>query len=397
MADTGRRIDVDKEFFDQSFDQKAKICVIGVGGGGNNAVDRMIEDNVEGIDFITVNTDSQVLKRSKAGIRIQLGEKLTGGLGAGGMPEVGAKAAEESKEDITKAINGSHMLFVTAGMGGGTGTGAAPIIARIAKGLGILTVGVVTKPFVFEGKVRMENAIRGIEELRKNVDTLLVVPNEKLLDIMDEKSTFKDALKKADQVLTEGVQGISSLISNPGIINLDFADVSTVMRDKGVAHIGIGRSSGKNRAQKAAEIAINSPLLETSMSGAHSVLVNVSGSSSLTMFEINDASKYVRSSLENENAHIIFGSSINDDLDDEVVVTVVATAFEGMRRNDTSAMPDYEPMTPYRGDRGVSNINDNFADEPATPPASPRLDEINDEEQIRLPVFLQKNRRNSRD
>jgi len=401
MANTGRRVDVDKEFFDQSFDQKAKICVIGVGGGGNNAVDRMIEDNVEGIDFITVNTDSQVLKRSKAPIRIQLGEKLTGGLGAGGMPEIGAKAAEESKDDITKAIQGSHMLFVTAGMGGGTGTGAAPIIARVAKGLGILTVGVVTKPFIFEGKVRMENALRGIEELRKNVDTLLVVPNEKLLDIMDDKSTFKDALKKADQVLTEGVQGISSLISNPGIINLDFADVSTVMRDKGVAHIGIGRSSGKNRAEKAAEIAINSPLLETSMRGAHSVLVNVSGSSSLTMFEINDASKYIRSSLENESANIIFGSSINDDLDDEVVVTVVATAFEGLRRIDIPSIPAYEPPPAY-GNDGPDDFDDDYDDDapalpPQAPPSVPRLDEINDEEQIRLPVFLQKNRRNNRD
>ena len=387
-------VEIDREFIDQSFNQKAKICVIGVGGGGNNAVDRMIEDNVEGIDFITVNTDSQVLKRSKAAVRIQLGEKLTGGLGAGGMPEIGAKAAEESKDDITKAIHGANMLFVTAGMGGGTGTGAAPIIARVAKGLGILTVGVVTKPFFFEGKVRMDNATKGIEELRKNVDTLLVIPNEKLLEIMDDKATFKDALKKADQVLTEGVQGISSLISNPGDINLDFADVSTVMRDKGIALIGIGRASGKNRAVKAAEDAINSPLLEVSISGAHSVLVNVSGSSSLTMFEVNDASKFVRSSLENESANIIFGSSINDDLDDEVVVTVVATAFDGLRRAEIPAIPAFEPVPSFE-ERGESDAS--VTGDVDTPTPAPRLNEINDEEQIRLPVFLQKNRRNNRD
>jgi len=392
-------VDIDREFIDQSFNQKAKICVIGVGGGGNNAVDRMIEDNVEGIDFITVNTDSQVLKRSKATTRIQLGEKLTGGLGAGGMPEVGAKAAEESKEDITKALHGSHMLFVTAGMGGGTGTGAAPIIAGIAKSLGILTVGVVTKPFVFEGKVRMDNATRGIEELRKNVDTLLIIPNEKLLDIMDDKATFKDALKKADQVLTEGVQGISSLISHPGDINLDFADVSTVMRGKGVALIGIGRASGKNRAVKASEIAINSPLLEVSIGGAHSVLVNVSGSSNLTMFEVNDAAKFVSANLENEGANIIFGSSINDDLDDEVVVTVVATAFDGLRHTDIPSLPtSYEPtIKPFEEKATISLVEDDVATAPASTPPAPELSEIGEEEQIRLPVFLQKNRRNNRE
>ena len=393
-------VDIDREYIDQSFNQKAKICVIGVGGGGNNAVDRMIDDNVEGIDFITVNTDSQVLKRSKAPARIQLGEKLTGGLGAGGMPEIGAKAAEESKEDITKAITGANMLFVTAGMGGGTGTGAAPIIARIAKDMGILTVGVVTKPFFFEGKVRMDNATRGIEELRKNVDTLLVIPNEKLLEIMDDKATFKDALKKADQVLTEGVQGISSLISNPGDINLDFADVETVMKDKGVALIGIGRASGKNRAIKAAEDAINSPLLEVSISGAHSVLVNVSGSSNITMFEVNDASKFVRSSLENEGANIIFGSSINDDLDDEVVVTVVATAFDGLRHTELPTRPVYEPASLPQFEenekRGIASKVEEAISAPPPAPA-PKLPEIGEEEQIRLPVFLQKNRRNNRE
>ncbi|MCL2397403.1 MAG: cell division protein FtsZ [Defluviitaleaceae bacterium] len=380
-------VDIDREFIDQSFDQKAKIRVIGVGGGGNNAVDRMIEDNVEGIDFIAVNTDSQVLKRSKAATRIQLGEKLTGGLGAGGVPEIGAKAAEESHDDVAKAIEGSDMLFVTCGMGGGTGTGAAPIIASIAKSMGILTVGVVTKPFVFEGKVRMSNAVRGIEELRRSVDTLLVIPNEKLLEIMDDTASFKDALKKADEVLTQGVQGISGLISNPGEINLDFADVRTIMRDKGVAHIGIGRAAGKSRATKAAEAAINSPLLETSIKGACSVLVNVAGSSSLTMFEVNEASKFVSESVENEEANIIFGSSINDDIHDEVIVTVVATAFaQGISK---PAQSNDEIKI------GMGAPGDDKSDVSKGTYATPELGELGDEEQIRLPVFLQKSRRNT--
>jgi len=384
-------VDIDREFFDQSFDQKAKICVIGVGGGGNNAVDRMIDDNVGGIDFITVNTDSQVLKRSKAPTRIQLGEKLTGGLGAGGIPEIGARAAEESRDAIAKAVDGSDMLFVTAGMGGGTGTGAAPIIAGIARNLGILTVGVVTKPFVFEGKVRMSNAVKGIDELRRNVDTLLVIPNEKLLEIMDDSASFKEALKKADEVLTQGVQGISGLISNPGEINLDFADVRTVMEDKGVAHIGIGRATGNNRASKAAEVAINSPLLETSIKGAHSVLVNVSGSSSLTMFEVNQASKFISASLENEDANIIFGSSINDELDDEVIVTVVATAFDGIRRIVVDDVDNVVTLEPDSAGKEVA------VEKGGKKESEPKLADISAEEQIRLPIFLQKNRRGGRE
>ena len=372
-------VDIDKEYLDQSFDQKAKIRVVGVGGGGNNAVDRMIEDNVDGIDFIAVNTDSQDLKRSKAPNRIQLGEKLTSGLGAGGQPEIGAKAGEESQEAITKAITGSDMLFVTCGMGGGTGTGAAPIIAGIAKGMGILTVGVVTKPFVFEGKVRMANALKGIEELRRNVDTLLVIPNEKLLEIMDDTASFKDSLKKADEVLTQGVQGISGLISNPGEINLDFADVKTIMKDKGVALIGIGRASGKSRGVKAAEAAINSPLLESSIRGSASLLVNVAGSSNLTMHEVNEASRFVNDAVENDDANIIFGSSINDDLDDEVIVTVVATGYTsggGAARYKSDAVPVAKmDGTPY---------------EP-----TPKLDELGADDKIVLPRFLTKNRRNT--
>jgi cell division protein FtsZ len=374
-------VKVDKDFVGrQAFSQKAKIRVIGVGGGGNNAVDRMIEDNVEGIDFVAVNTDSQVLQRSNAGIRIQLGEKLTGGLGAGGMPEIGAGAAEESKDEILTAISGSDMLFVTAGMGGGTGTGAAPVIAQLAKSLGILTVGVVTKPFVFEGKVRMENALKGIEELSKSVDTLLIIPNEKLLEIMDEAASFKDALKKADEVLTQGVQGISSLISNPGLINLDFADVRTIMKDKGIAHIGIGRATGKNRAIQAAENAINSPLLETSIKGAHAVLVNITGSGSLGIHEVNEASNFITSSTETEEASIIFGSSINEELKDEIIVTVVATAFgpagakkplpQGIASSQAAGL-----LTGTKNQEGDAQKQDD------------------NDQQIILPIFLQKNRR----
>jgi len=373
-------------FTQQDFSQKAKIRVIGVGGGGNNAVDRMIDDNVEGIDFIAVNTDSQILERSKAGTRIQLGEKLTGGLGAGGLPEVGAAAAEESVDAVRTAISGSDMLFVTAGMGGGTGTGAAPVIAQLAKNMGILTVGVVTKPFEFEGKVRMENALKGIEELGKNVDTLLIIPNEKLLEIMDETASFKDSLKKADEVLTQGVQGISSLISNPGDINLDFADVRTIMKDRGVAHIGIGRGTGKKRAILAAENAINSPLLETSIQGAHAVLVNITGSDSLGMHEVNEAAKFIVQSTEIDETHIIFGSSINEDLKDEIVVTVVATAFgpAGIKK------PPQPGIDKSQAGGLVDAVEAKSREGTILPPI--RRKEGGDG-QIELPIFLQNKRR----
>ncbi|MDR2166722.1 MAG: cell division protein FtsZ [Clostridiales bacterium] len=355
-----------------SFEQKAKIRVIGVGGGGNNAVDRMIEDNVEGIDFIVANTDAQVLNRSKAPNRIQLGEKLTEGLGAGGLPEIGAKAAEESREELLTAITGADMLFVTAGMGGGTGTGAAPIIAKLAKSMEILTVGVVTKPFAFEGKPRMDNALKGIDELSKSVDTLLIIPNEKLMQIMDETAPFKAALKKADEVLMQAVQGISSLISSPGIFNLDFADVKTIMKDRGVAHIGIGRASGKNRAIQAAEAAVNSPLLETSIKGAYAVLVNIMGSEDITMHDINAAGDFVRESTGIEEANIIFGSSINDDLKDELIVTVVATGFGA----GSEIRPQLRELRP-----GDAIDPPKEGDKPA------------DEEQIQLPRFRPPQRR----
>lgn len=304
----------------------AKILVVGVGGGGNNAVDRMISDNVDGVDFISVNTDRQALTRSAASVKIQVGEKLTRGLGAGGKPEIGMKAAQESKEELAQALDGADMVFITAGMGGGTGTGAAPVIAGLAKEQGVLTVGVVTKPFTFEGKRRMQNALEGIEELKKNVDTLIVIPNERLLEVVDKDTPVSDAFKVADDILRQGVIGISDLISKPGMVNLDFADVRTIMLDKGLAHMGVGRASGKNKAEVAVEAAIKSPLLETSIDGARSVLINISGGPDMSLSETNSAAKFIQEALDND-AEIIFGTSINDDLKDEVIVTVIATGL----------------------------------------------------------------------
>lgn len=314
-------LEIDTDFFGV-----AKIIVIGVGGGGNNAVDRMIEDNVLGIDFICVNTDRQALSRSSAEIKIQLGDKLTKGLGAGGNPEIGMKAAEETRDEIAQALSGANMIFVTAGMGGGTGTGGAPVIAGIAKEMGILTVGVVTKPFTFEGKKRMRNATEGIEELRKNVDTLVVIPNQRLMDVIDKDTSLVDAFKRADEILRQGVTGISYLISKPGMVNVDFADVRTVMSDKGIAHMGVGRASGKNKTEVATELAIKSPLLETSIDGAKSVLINFSGDKNLGLYETETAANMIRETLD-PDAEIIFGTSINEELDDEVIVTVVATGL----------------------------------------------------------------------
>lgn len=309
----------------------AKIVVVGVGGGGNNAVNRMIEDSLEGVEFVAVNTDAQALHGSKAVMKIQIGEKLTRGLGAGAKPEVGLKAAEESRDELSQIIKGCDMVFVTAGMGGGTGTGAAPVIANISKEMGILTVGVVTKPFDFEGKQRMENANRGIAELKRSVDTLIVIPNQKLLSVIDRRTTMRDAFKKADEILQQGVQGISDLIYTPGIINLDFADVATVMSNKGVAHIGVGRAKGDNKAEEAARLAISSPLLETTISGAKHMLINISGDSNMSMFDANDAIQYIQKAAGN-NANVIYGQSIDDNLEDELVVTVIATGFDEVDR-----------------------------------------------------------------
>nr|WP_106784056.1 cell division protein FtsZ [Lysinibacillus timonensis] len=312
--------------FDTSIDQLANIKVIGVGGGGNNAVNRMIEHGVQGVDFIAVNTDAQALNLSKAEYRLQIGNKLTRGLGAGANPEVGKKAAEESREQIEEVLRGADMVFVTAGMGGGTGTGAAPVIASIARDLGALTVGVVTRPFSFEGKKRQTQAVGGISAMKEAVDTLIVIPNDKLLQIVDKNTPMLEAFREADNVLRQGVQGISDLIATPGLINLDFADVKTIMSDKGSALMGIGIATGENRATEAAKKAISSPLLETSIDGAKGVIMNITGGSNLSLFEVQEAADIVASASD-EEVNMIFGSVINENLNDEIIVTVIATGF----------------------------------------------------------------------
>lgn len=312
---------------DNTHEMKARIKVVGVGGGGNNAVDRMVEEGIEYIDFISANTDNKALTRSKASVRIQLGEKLTRGLGAGGQPDKGRRAAEETRDILAKAIDNTDLLFITAGMGGGTGTGAAPVIAAIAREMGILTVGVVTKPFAFEGGPRMRNALAGIAELRDNVDTLVIIPNERLLQIVGDDVSLVDAFKRADEVLRQGVLGISGVILDDGLVNLDFADVKTVMQDQGVAHMGIGRASGKNKIENAIKEAINSPLLETSINGAKAVIISFTGDASMGLKDISAAANYVGTEVD-EDAIVMFGATIDDTLKDEVMVTVVATGLD---------------------------------------------------------------------
>lgn len=318
----------------KTFEEKgpAKIFVIGVGGAGNNAVNRMVDENINGVDLVAINTDKQVLATSKAPTKIQIGEKLTKGLGAGAKPEIGAGAIEENREEITELIKDADMVFVTCGMGGGTGTGAAPVVAEIAKNLGILTVGVVTKPFSFEGKPRMNNALAGIERLKDHVDTLIVVPNDKLLQICDKRTTIPDALKKADEVLQQGVQGVTDLIQSPGIINLDFADIQSVMCDKGIAHIGIGRGSGEDKAVEAIKQAMESPLLETTVSGATDIIINFAGN--IGMIEAYDAVNYLTEAA-GDDVNIIFGTVENDTLGDEVSITIIATGIERAAKKNT--------------------------------------------------------------
>lgn len=303
----------------------AKIIVVGVGGAGNNAVNRMIDEQIDGVDFIGVNTDKQALQLCKAPKLLQIGEKLTKGLGAGAKPEVGEKAAEESAEEISTALKGADMVFVTCGMGGGTGTGAAPVVARLAKEMGILTVGVVTKPFRFEAKTRMTNALSGIDRIKEHVDTLIVIPNDKLLEIVDRRTTMPEALKKADEVLQQAVQGITDLINVPAIINLDFADVQTVMTEKGIAHIGIGEGKGDDKAMEAVKMAVESPLLETTISGASHVIINVSGD--ITLADANDAVSYVQN-LAGDDVNIIFGAMYDASKSDTCSITVIATGLE---------------------------------------------------------------------
>ena len=306
-------------------DTSAKIIVIGVGGAGNNAVNRMIDENIGGVEFIGVNTDKQALQLCKAPTLIQIGEKLTKGLGAGAQPEIGEKAAEESAEELSAAVKGADMVFVTCGMGGGTGTGAAPVVAKIAKEQGILTVGVVTKPFKFEAKKRMINAVSGIEKLKESVDTLIVIPNDKLLEIVDRRTSMPDALKKADEVLQQAVQGITDLINLQALINLDFADVQTVMKDKGMAHIGIGNAKGDEKAIEAVKLAVASPLLETTINGASHVIINISGD--ISLMDANDAASYVQN-LTGEDTNIIFGALYDDKEADYVRITVIATGLD---------------------------------------------------------------------
>lgn len=372
--------------FDTNMDQLATIKVVGVGGGGNNAVNRMIEHGVEGVEFIAVNTDSQALNLSKAEVKLQIGGKLTRGLGAGANPEVGKKAAEESKEQIEEALQGADMIFVTAGMGGGTGTGAAPIIAQVAKELGALTVGVVTRPFSFEGRRRSTQAITGIETLKSNVDTLIVIPNDRLLEIVDKNTPMLEAFREADNVLRQGVQGISDLIAKPGLINVDFADVKTIMYDKGSALMGIGVATGENRATEAAKKAISSPLLETSIDGAHGILMNISGGTNLSLYEVQEAADLVTSAADDE-VNVIFGSVINENLKDEIIVTVIATGF-----NESKTINKQKNKRPMMMNHQHAATKADEIDEPHVGNHSPSYQE----DTLDIPTFLRNRNRNRR-
>lgn len=331
----------------------AKIIVIGVGGAGNNAVNRMIDEKIDGVDFIGVNTDKQALQLCKAPKLLQIGEKLTKGLGAGAKPEVGQKAAEENTDEITNSLTGADMVFVTCGMGGGTGTGAAPVIAGIAKGMGILTVGVVTKPFRFEARTRMTNALSGIERLKNSVDTLIVIPNDKLLEIVDRRTTMPEALKKADEVLQQAVQGITDLINVPAVINLDFADVQTVMKEKGIAHIGIGYGKGDDKASEAVKMAVESPLLETTIAGATDVIINVSGD--ISMYDADDAASYVQQ-LTGDDVNIIFGAMYDDTTPDTCQITVIATGLDDKPQNQNKFGSNFS-VKPQQGVKPVTQGN----------------------------------------
>lgn len=378
--------------FDVELEECAQIKVIGVGGGGNNAVNRMVEAQLKGVEFISVNTDKQALYTSKAEYKVQIGEKLTRGLGAGANPEVGKRAAEESKDEIVKLLQGADMVFVTAGMGGGTGTGAAPVVAGLAKEMGILTVGVVTKPFAFEGKIRMKNAEGGIAELKSKVDTLITIPNDRLLQIVQKNTSMLDAFAVADDVLKQGIQSISDLIAVEGLINLDFADVTTIMKDKGLAHMGIGSASGETRAIDAARQAIQSPLLETSIQGAKGVLLNVTGGPNLGLFEVNEASTLVMESCDPE-ANVIFGASIKEDLGDEIMITVIATGFEGLQNGALDL--DTKPKSSIRSSlnttvkQAVKEIEEEvIAEEKIEPPKKASIIEEDDDESMEIPTFL---------
>ena len=376
---------------DTTHEMKAHIKVIGVGGGGNNAVDRMVEDQVANIEFISANTDNAALAKSKASIRIPLGEKLTRGLGAGGKPEKGRRAAEESRDMIANAIAHADMLFITAGMGGGTGTGAAPVIASIAREMGILTVGVVTKPFDFEGTPRMRNAMAGIAELKKSVDTLVVIPNEKLLEIVDDDVSLLNSFKMADEVLRQGIQGISDLILEDGLINLDFADVETVMSDQGVAHMGVGRASGKNKTEEAALQAINSPLLETTIDGAKAVIISFTGDSSIGLKDITAAANIIRKAVD-PDADVMFGATINESYKDEVTVTVIATGLDDQEQAIKAAS---RQRTKKAGETEIATVSlDQVGEDKPKEDLRPirELDKDDRDVPFDIPIFLQRKR-----
>ncbi|WP_026661221.1 cell division protein FtsZ [Butyrivibrio sp. AC2005] len=349
----------------------AKIIVVGVGGAGNNAVNRMVEESISGVEFIGINTDKQALQLCKAPKLLQIGEKLTKGLGAGAKPEIGQKAAEESKEEITEALKGADMVFVTCGMGGGTGTGAAPVVAGIAKDMGILTVGVVTKPFAFEARVRMQNALSGINTIKNNVDTLIVIPNDKLLQIVDRRTTMPDALKKADEVLQQAVQGITDLINVPAVINLDFADVQTVMKDKGIAHIGIGSGKGDDKAADAVKMAVESPLLETKIDGASNVIINVSGD--ITLMDASTASDYIRN-LAGDDVNIIFGAMYDESMSDTCNITVIATGIDD-KANVMPARPVSKPVSAPQQPT-AAQVTPNVAPQPHVQQIQPQVQPV---------------------
>ncbi|MCQ6276900.1 cell division protein FtsZ [Bacillus sp. V3B] len=378
--------------YDTNIDQNARIKVIGVGGGGNNAVNRMIEDGIEGVEFIALNTDAQALRYSKAEITMQIGTSLTRGLGAGANPEVGKLAVEESENEIQEVLNRADMVFVTAGMGGGTGTGAAPAIAKIARGLGILTIGIVTRPFTFEGRKRAKNAEVGIETMKQAVDTLIIIPNDRILGIVDKKTPMLEAFREADHVLRQGVQGISDLIAVPGLINLDFADVKTIMSNQGTALMGIGIAEGDGRAVEAVRQAISSPLLETSITGAQGVLMNITGGSDLSLYEVQEAADIVASSSD-EELNMIFGSIINENLKNKIIVTVIATGFDDKEAKTlkTTSRPSMDRgMNPRLGVQQTDR-NPLKREEPAQ--AHSRHQASQEAESLDIPTFLRNRKR----
>ena len=373
---------MDNEELNYMMDGTATIKVIGVGGAGNNAVNRMIEAGIRNVEFIAVNTDRQTLNTSRAGSKIQIGEKITRGLGAGANPDIGAQSAEESRAEIAEVLKGADMVFVTAGMGGGTGTGAAPVVAAIAKELGILTIGVVTKPFTFEGKKRLAQDERGIASLKGKVDTLVVIPNDKLLQVIDRKTSIVEAFRMADDVLRQGVQGISDLIAVPGLINLDFADVKTIMLNQGMAHMGIGTASGENRAEDAAKQAIQSPLLETSIEGAKGVIINITGGTDIGLLEANTAAELVQRSADPE-ANIIFGTVTDESMGEEIQITVIATGFE--KDEERRAAPGYESIVREAYGNRASRAS-------AAATSSITAVDTNSSNDLDIPAFLRKNK-----